>query len=726
LVLKTFYPEAYNNLGNALMAKQNTEAAIRAYRRAIECKPDYSEAHYNLGIALVESGQMDSAINAYRTAISFKPDYAAAYNNLGNTLKKKRLYKEAIEAYRAALQIKPDYLDVLNNMANALQDQNLLAEALDVYRTALRIDPNDARVHYNIGNAFKAQSRFAEALDAMSRAVGLKPDFPEAYSMAGNIFLALGRLDEAAAACRKAIELRPQYAEAYNNLGNVFMAQGRLSDAAEAHQTAIRINPDFVDSLNNLGNVFNKQNRPDEAIAAYRRAIEIKPELAEAHCNLGNILKDVGLFDEAIAESRRAIEIKPDFAVAWDNLLFTLNYHPDFTGRIICEELKRWRQGQCEALKKFILPHKNNRDPERRLKIGYVSADFGEHACGLFLNSLLRLHDHKHFEIFCYAEMLRSDELTARFQSYADQWRSSVGLTDEQFAAQIRNDGIDILVDLKLHTNENRLLAFARKPAPVQVTWLGYPGSTGLDTIDYRLTDPYLDPPGPDDKFYSEESIRLPDCFWCYDPLAKEPAVNELPALQNGFITFGCLNNFCKINQRVLELWIQILNKVNLSRLMILANPGEHCRRTLELFEKNGVASDRVEFVAKRSRPEYLKLYHHQDIVLDTVPYNGHTTGFDALWMGVPVATLMGKTAVGRAGWSQLCNLDLRELAAQTPQEYVEIAVKLAGDLPRLTELRKTLRQRMENSPLMNAKCFTNNVEAIYRDIWRKWATKSL
>jgi predicted O-linked N-acetylglucosamine transferase (SPINDLY family) len=255
----------------------------------------------------------------------------------------------------------------------------------------------------------------------------------------------------------------------------------------------------------------------------------------------------------------------------------------------------------------------------------------------------------------------------------------------------------------------------------VQVTFAGYPGSTGLEAIDYRLSDPYLDPPGLNDQFYSETSIRLPDSFWCYDPLVTELAVNALPAQTDGHVTFGCLNNFCKVNEPVLRLWAQVLKTVDRSRLMMLCPEGSHRQPLLDLLQREGIGPDRIELIAHRPRFQYLELYHRIDVGLDTFPYNGHTTSLDSFWMGVPVVTLVGQTVVGRGGLSQLSNLGLPELIAQTPEQYVRIAADLAGDLPRLAELRRTLRGRMEASPLMDAPRFARNIEAAYRQIWRTW-----
>jgi predicted O-linked N-acetylglucosamine transferase (SPINDLY family) len=344
---------------------------------------------------------------------------------------------------------------------------------------------------------------------------------------------------------------------------------------------------------------------------------------------------------------------------------------------------------------------------------------------GLNLLPLFRAHDHRQLEIFCYADVIRPDHLTQRFQAHADVWRNLLGQTDDQVAQLVREDRIDVLVDLALHTAYNRLLVFARKPAPVQVSFAGYPASTGLPAIDYRFTDPYLDPPALDYSDSAEELVRLPDSFWCYDPLTDEPAVNSLPAHANGFVTFGCLNNFVKINDRVLALWAQVLRAVEGSRLLLLAPEGHFRRHTLERLEQLGISAARVVFVAHQPRPRYLELYHGIDLMLDTFPYNGHTTSLDALWMGVPVVTLVGGTTVGRAGLSQLTNLGLPELAAQAPEEFVRIAVQLAGDLPRLAGLRATLRERMQSSPLMDAPRFARGIEAAYRTMWHRWCARS-
>ncbi|MGD0390621.1 MAG: tetratricopeptide repeat protein, partial [Tepidisphaeraceae bacterium] len=503
--------------------------------------------------------------------------------------------------------------------------------------------------------------------------------------------------------------------------GNALKDKQQIGEAIAAYRQAIRLKPDYTEAHNNLGNVLKDIGQLDQAVASFRHAIRLKPDLAEAHNNLANALKDMGQLDETIASYRQAIRLKPDYASAHSNLIYTLQFHPGYDAKMIYEEHRRWNQQHAEPLRKFIQPHPNNRNPDRRLRIGYVSPDFRQHVVGQNLSPLLREHDHGQMEIFCYSNLVRADTLTGQFRSYADVWRSIVGLSDSQAVDLIRQDRIDILVDLALHMANSRLAVFAHKPAPVQATFAGYPGSTGLDTIDYRLTDPYLDPPGLNDQFYSETSIRLPDSFWCYEPVVTELAVNPLPAQTAGHVTFGCLNNFCKVNEPVLRLWAQVLKTVDRSRLMILCPEGNHRQALQDLLQREGISPDRIELVAARPRLQYLELYHRIDLGLDSFPYNGHTTSLDSCWMGVPVVTLVGQTVVGRAGLSQLTNLGLPELIAQTPQQYVQIATDLAEDLPRLAELRRTLRPRMQASPLMDAPRFARNIEAAYRQMWRNW-----
>ncbi len=353
--------------------------------------------------------------------------------------------------------------------------------------------------------------------------------------------------------------------------------------------------------------------------------------------------------------------------------------------------------------------------------MGYVSPDFRDHVVGSNFFPLLREHDQTRFDIFCYANVLSPDAMTRRLEAQCAHWRNIAGCNDQEAAEAIRADRIDILVDLALHTAHNRLPLFARKPAPVQVSYLGYCGTTGLEAIDHRLSDPYLDPPGTDLGCYSERTICLPHCTWCYQPGGPMPEISPLPALRAGFVTFGCRNNFAKVSSLALDLWLEILLAVPRSRLVLYAPAGACREALLERFVRKNITAERLQFIGKQPWEQFVRSYQAVDIALDPFPYCGWITTCDALWMGVPVISLSGRTAVGRGGCSILSNIGLPELVAQSPQEYVEIAVSLAGDLSRLVELRATLRERMERSPLRDAKAFARDIEAAYRQMWRTW-----
>jgi predicted O-linked N-acetylglucosamine transferase (SPINDLY family) len=722
IALRPGFPEAHANLGIALRNLRQLDEAIAALRQALSLNANFAEAHSNLADALKEKGQVDQAIAAYRRALALKPDLPEVHNNLGSALKDKGQVDEAVAEFRRATALKPNLAEAHANLGIALNIKGQAQESLAVLRRAIALKPDFAEAHNNLGSVLREQGRLDEAVAAYGQAILLRPDYVEAHNNLGIALKDQGRLEQAAAAFGRAIVHQPHYAPAHGNLGNVLKDLGRLEEAIAAYREAIELNPDSSEAHYNLAIALTEAKQPDAAIANYQRAISLRPDYADALNNLGNVFKDQGQLDEAIAAYRKAIAFDPQNAINASNLLLVMHYHPAYDANAQAKELRRWSCQHAEPMRKFIRPHRNDPNPDRRLRIGYVSADFWAHASALFLIPLLDHHDPRQVEVFCYAQVSRPDATTRRFQQRGHSWRNIASMSDDQTAEQIRKDNIDILVDLKLHTGQNRLLLFARKPAPVQATWLGYPGTTGLDTMDYRLSDPFLDPPEMDESVYAEKTIRLPDTFWCYDPLNERSIpVNPAPALENGFVTFGCLNNFCKINDDVLSLWARVMRQVENSRLLLLASEGSHRQRTLDRLSKEGIDSGRIQFAAQQPRSEYMQLYHGIDLSLDTFPYNGHTTSLDSFWMGVPVVTLIGQAAVARAGWSQLSNLGLTELAADTAERFVQITVELAGNLPRLGELRSKLRPRMEQSPLMDAPKFARNIEAAYRQMWQTW-----
>jgi predicted O-linked N-acetylglucosamine transferase (SPINDLY family) len=506
----------------------------------------------------------------------------------------------------------------------------------------------------------------------------------------------------AAGAFREALALSSPFPEAANNLGNALMMTGAYREALEAYLQA-----DCPGAWINASVAARILGSTDLARDLLGRALEAEPDNPIAHVSLGNLLKDLGRVDLALSSYEAARLLNPSDPVALGNLAYLCAFAPGRDAQEILALNREWDHRHARGLA--------GPAPEpargKRLRIGYVSPDFRYHCQAFFTLPLFAHHDREAFELFAYASVPVPDAVTDRLRTLCDHWRDCAGLPDEAVADLIRRDGIDILVDLTMHMANGRPLLFARKPAPVQVAWLAYPGTTGLSAMDYRITDPYLDPPGLHGDWYSETSLRLPRTFWCYDPLAEGPEPDPLPALERGHVTFGCLNNFCKVNAGVLALWNQVLEAVPGSRLRLMAHPGSHRQSVLEAFSD----PTRIEFTPFLPRQDYLAQYRDIDLCLDTFPYNGHTTSLDAFWMGVPVVTRVGETVVGRAGWSQLNNLGLTELAAWSDEDFVAIAAALATDLPKLAGLRAGLRAQMEASPLMDAPKFAKDMEELYR-----------
>ena len=695
------------------------------YRQILAADPHHAGALHHLGVITHQMGRNVQAVDLLRRAIALSPADAAARNNLGNILRIMGCLDEAIETYRDLIRMQPGFSAAHYNLGIALKDNRQTDEAINSYRQAIALQPDYYEAFSALGLALLEKRQVQDAIDAFRQAIILRPDNAEAYNGLGDALQDDGQLDEALAAFRKAISLRPRFPEAFNNLGNTLKRMGHLEESVAEYHQAIALRPAYPEALNNLGLALHDMGRFEDAVVAFRKAIALNPESPTPRANFGDTLREMGRLDEALAEYRRVMAIDPGNSIVHSNLVYFMGFHPDADARVIADEQRRWNSQHAGPLALSIQPHTNDRDPDRRLRIGYVSPDFREHVIGYNMLPLLANHSPQDFEVFCYSAVTRTDAITERFKAHAGCWREIEGVTDEALAAQIRADGIDILVDLTLHLGGNRLLAFARKPAPVQVTFAGYPGGTGLTAIDYRLSDPHLDPPGMDESIYSEKTVRLPRSFWCYDPLdCRDIPVNSLPAMVNGFVTFGCLNNFCKINDSVLRHWVEVLRSVADSRLLILAPEDIQRRYVLDYLKKENIGLERMEFVATRPRRKYLECYHRIDIGLDTLPYNGHTTSLDSLWMGVPVVTLVGQTVVGRAGVSQLMNLGLSELIAQSPEEYGRIAAGLASDRPGLARLRSTLRGRMEASPLMDARGFARDIEVAYRQMWRQYCAQ--
>ena len=499
--------------------------------------------------------------------------------------------------------------------------------------------------------------------------------------------------------------------------------QGMLDEAIASYRRAVELQPNYPDAFNNIGVVLTTQGKLDEAAMYLQQALAADPQHADAHNNLGNVLKEQGRLEEAAYYYDEAVKCRPSFAGAQSNLLVCWNYDPAADPDALFFEHRRWAEVHARAAPASA--HRNDPDPERRLRVGYVSPDFYHHAAAHFLEPIFANHDPRAIEVYCYAADYIPDEVTRRFQAKAHAWRSTVGHSDAEVIAQIHSDQIDILVDLAGHTANNRLGVLAHKPAPVQITYLGYPNTTGLATVDYRLTDVVADPSGEPVR-YTEELVRLPLAF-CYAVLEDAPKIVAPPASVRGHVTFGSLHNLAKLNGQVLDLWCALLRAVPTSRLLVFrhtlhGSAHEYFHRHLT---QRGIGPERFDLRhAAAGRSNYLDVYTSVDIALDAFPWNGHTTACEALWMGVPVVTLYGNRYAGRMAASALTALGLTELIARSPEQYVDIAARWANDFDRLGRLRTSLREKMRTSPLCDGAAFTRSLEEAYRTVWRRWCSR--
>jgi protein O-GlcNAc transferase len=702
--------------------------AESCYQRMLVAQPNHGDARNMLGVLAHQMGRPDLAVVLIRQAIDNNETNPAYYCNLGYALRHLGKLPEAIAAARQAIRLKPDLAAAHFHLGCALYDQGQLAAAAAAYREAVRIDPGQADAYCNLGNVLRNQGKLDEAVAACRQAIRLNPDLAAAHCNLGTALQDQGKLDEAIAAYGQAIGLKPDMAEGYYNLGSALYDQGNLDDAITAYRQALRLKPDYAEAYSNLGCALRDQDRLDEAVRACREAIRLKPQYAEANMNLGGALYEHGKLAEAIAACRQAIVLKPDYAAWNSHLLMILNYDERLSAVTLFEAHRGWDERHGRPVPRPVA-YGNVREVGRRLKVGYVSPDFRGHSVAHFLEPHLRNHDRKVIEVFCYAEVSWPDAVTERFKQLADHWVVTVGMSDEAVVERIASDHIDILVDLAGHTAsghaaKSRLLVFARRPAPIQVTWLGYPNTTGLTAIDYRLVDAVTDPEGGADALASETLVRLPGGFLCYGGHDGAPTPGAAPCLATGTVTFGSFNSPPKLSAATLDTWAQVLARLPEARLLLKGKPfADAATRALYLdrLAERGVSPERVELAAWLPGQAHLALYDRIDIALDPFPYNGTTTTCQALWMGVPVVALRGDRHASRVGASLLTQIGLPDLIADSVEGYVETAVALAGNPARLADLRHSLRPRMAASPLCDAAGFARKIEHAYRTMWQRW-----
>jgi protein O-GlcNAc transferase len=596
-----------------------------------------------------------------------------------------------------------------------------LAQVL--YKQILQADPSLASAWNGLGLVAYQFGQFQEAAQLIQNAIKLSPKRDQYLQNLGSCYWSLNRFDDAEACYQKVLEIAPSKPQSHFNLG--LIAQNKLElDAALCHyQAALTLDPNHLPTLNNLANIYKDKGEIEQAIVYYRRAIKIKPDYAVVYNNLGNVLKNQGHIDEAIDAYHQALQIDPNLSEVRSSLLLTLGYSPNYSAAQVYNQHRLWETFHTKGINKPT-NYANEPNSARKLKVGYLSPDFREHSVAYFLDELFQNHGEE-FEIYCYANNTLEDSYTQKLKAQVAGWRVIASIPDEAAFKLIQQDKIDILVDLAGHTSRNRLGVFARKPAPISITYLGYLNTTGLSAIDYRLTDELADPQG-NEKYYSEELVRLPKGLLCYTPPTDAPELTPLPALQNSFITFGSFNyHLAKITPQMIALWSRLLSQISNAKLLIKsASFADRQTRDIfyQKFAEHQIDRSRLLFQGwVASKNGHMAKYSEVDIALDTFPYNGVTTICEALWMGLPVVSLAGEVHASRMGKSILSRVGLTELATDSEEEYLNAAQNLCQNLQQLSQLRAQMRLKMSKSSLMDGIGITEDLENAYRKMWIKW-----
>ena len=703
----------YGQIGDA-------EKAAEAGQKSVALDANNADAQCNLGISLETLGRDDDALQCYRKALSLQPGHIEAGKNLAALLRAVGLPDEALVHLERALQKSPHHAGLHNDLANVLVKLERLDEAEKHYRLAMSYDTAFSQARINLAALQFQQGKREAAMADLETFIENTPDDAGAHHNLAEMLQRVGMNAAALQHYDEALRLSPEFVEAANHRGTVLQILGRPDEAEEAFNYALSIRPDYADAWLNLGTLHLEYGRIEAALAAFQDAIDRRENFAEAWNNKGNCLIQSGCYVQGIAAYERALALQEDYWEAASNRLMALHFDPELAPAELFAAHRLWgEQRMADCAQKNSTPVTVSQSPRQRLRIAYLSADFRTHSVGYFIEPILRAHNRQQFEVYCYADVNRPDAMTNRMAKLAASWTYTYGLDDDELSERIRNDNIDVLIDLAGHTEKNRLGVFARRVAPLQISYLGYPDTTGLTTMDVRLTDAVADPEGQDDG-YSERLFRLSGGFLCYGPPADAPAVSACPGDHKGVITFASFNNLAKINDAVIAAWVQILQGVPDSRLLMknraFADAGVR-QRYIDMFGRYGIAEQRLQLCGwTTDNHSHMSMYGDVDIALDSFPYNGTTTTCEALWMGVPVISLAGRHHVNRVGLSLLQRLGLAALCADDVASYIRLAIKLASNREKCTLLRESLRPLMQIR-LCDALAFTQVLEQCYHSL---------
>jgi protein O-GlcNAc transferase len=750
--LRPNYPASYNNLGSVLQQQDKLAEAIAAHRHAIGLKPDYAEAFLALGNALKQQGNLEEAMQSYRSAIKARRDYAEAYNNVGVLLQIQGRFDQAASAYREAVALKPGYAEAEFNLGVVLHQMGELNAAEAAYRRVISLDPGIAVVHNNLGTVLKDRGLLDQALAAFDQAIKLKPDYAEAFYNRATVLQQQAKPEEALAAYGHAIELRKDYPDAINNAGIVLQELGRPGEAIELYRQLLDRVPAHADACNNMGTALLAERRADEARAAFEQALTHKADFPEAFYNLGNAWRELGDLAAAITAYRNALRLVPDHAEAFCQLVYHRaqacewgDYEADqeklvgmvrrgvrvppfylfstpasASDQLLCAQ--QWIRSITPP-PEAVFDHKPLVE-KQRIRLGYLSGDFHQHATALLMAELFERHNRDRFEVFAYSYGPDDNSpMRARLHSAFDRFVDIRGLSHREAARSIHADKVDILVDLKGYTHHARPAIPAFRPAPVQVSYLGYPATMGADFIDYVIVDPFV-VPDSQQPFFSERLVHLPDSYQVNDrrrEVASARTSRQDWGLPVEGLVFCCFNNSYKISPAIFDAWMRLLRSVPGSVLWLL-EANELVKGNLHSEAvKRGVDPGRLIFAPVVPLAEHLGRHRHADLFLDTLPCNAHTTASDALWAGLPVLTYSGETFAGRVAGSLLTAIGMRELITESLEEYERTALTMARSPERLVALRQKLENNRNASALFDLPKLTGNIEAAYAGMWQTW-----
>jgi protein O-GlcNAc transferase len=710
----------------------DAESAISLIGRALQEEPQSPEMHYNLGVVLVGKGQLIEAALAFTDAVELNPGYVDAWFNLGRACKDLGCVSRAVQAFAKAASLRPQDAKVHYNLGNACAAMRALPEAIDAFTTAIACQTDFKDALRNLAQVLLRAARAEDAVRILNRLLEIDPAYPKIHLLLGCALVDDHRPEEAFAQFLAAIDADSADALAYSNLASVAIRVGRFDIATAVSKAALELDPDLAEAYGTLNCALRKQGAITSSIAAAKKALELQPSLSAVYDNLALALADRGQVREAIAWMVRSVVLTHGRASTVSNLCFLLQYlshpvllQPEMDAALLRRFHEHWAAIQnSEGRPEPLAP--TDPDPERKLKVGLLSPDLHRHPVGYFLAACLPDLDRSQFDIICYSDSRVADDLTEELKGNCTRWVETSDISDLRLTEQIRRDGVDILIDLAGHTAGNRMAVFLRRAAPVQATWAGYVGTTGLAQMDYLIADRFHVPFG-EEACYTEKVLRLPDGYICYAPPEYAPEVAILPAVENGYITFGCFNNLTKVNPEVVRAWSSILAAVPASRILLKCRQLDDPEVRAEyrrLFERQGVAAERILLEGHSAHRELLNSYARIDIGLDPFPYSGGLTTLEALWMGVPTITKTGKTFAGRHSTSHLRQVGLDSFITPTLDAYIAAAVRMAEAQPELSALRGSLRERMRQSPLCDGKRFSTHLSTALRRMWAECCSR--